>query len=195
MHKPIRALAAVVCVSLATIGFILAQGTVIVINQAAGNMRQNVMRFQDEFENDYQASSSPIPVFSLLSKAGITPINISDEAKFAKTASGKPRVISFSEGGRKITSEGNAINGVVFPLLFNGKESTVSVDFPSVISAQVDEDHQADNSLKITLTQALSFHLKSDPCPRTCTYEASFCLTVPSNTNSRPNPTVELSIR
>jgi hypothetical protein len=161
MHRLIRGIAAVGGVFLGALGLMFAQGTV-VITQPAGNMQQNVIRFRDEFENNYQATRSPIPVFSLLSKAGITPVNISDEAKFAKTAAGKPRVITFSQDGRQITSEGNAVNGVVFPLLFKDKESTVSVDFPSIISAQVDADHQGDNSLKITLTQPLAFHLKSE---------------------------------
>jgi hypothetical protein len=138
---------------------VLAQGPVVTINQPAANMRSTVTRFRDEFEKDYRAKRNPIPVFSLLYKAGITPVNVTDEVKLAKTADGRPRVVAFSSDGRRISSDGNAVSGAAFPVLLNGKESTVSVDVPATISADVDVDRN-DNSLKITFTTPLAFHLK-----------------------------------
>lgn len=146
------------CVAVALL--FLAQGSVVTINQPAANMRATVTHFRDEFEKEYRAKLNPIPIFSLLYNAGITPVNIADEVKLAKTADGKPRVISFSANGRQMSSEGNAVSGALFPVLLNGKESTVGIDVPAKITARVDVDNQSDNALKITLTTPLAFHLK-----------------------------------
>ena len=137
----------------------LPQG-VIVINQPAANMKPAVMRFRNEFVNDYRATRSPIPVFSLMAKAGMTPVNVADESRFGKTAEGKPRVVAFSEDGTRVISEGNAATGVTYPLLLNDKKSTVSIDLPRRISADVEVNDAADHSLKISLTEPLAFHLK-----------------------------------
>lgn len=133
------------------------------INVPAGNMRQTVGRFRDEFQKNYRTPRRPVPLFTMMYRSGIEPLNPADEARIGKTASGQARVATFSFDGKTISSDGVEAKGVVFQVLLQGKVSQLVVDTPATVSAQIDtDDSQAGNNLlRFTFAQPIKFH--ADP--------------------------------
>lgn len=133
------------------------------INVPAGNMQQTVAHFRDDFEKNYHVPRRPIPLFSMMYRSGIEPLNPADEARIGKTAAGQARVGAFSSDGKTITSDGVEAKGVVFQVLFQNKVSPLLVDCPANLSAQIDTDSSpgGNNTLRFTFNQPIKFH--ADP--------------------------------
>lgn len=131
------------------------------INIPAANMKATVTQFRDQFEKDYLAPRQPFPLFSMMYRAGIHPLDIDDEIRIGKGSDGKARTAIFSSDGSAMTSNGVDAKGVTFQMLLQGKVSNVLVDCPGHLSARVTTESigSENNRLQFSFDQPLKFHV------------------------------------
>lgn len=143
------------------------------IHIPAAGMKGSVREFQAEFSWLYSHQSQLIPIASLMYHASVLPVSVADAKVLVTTASGKPRTASFADGGKSIVSDGQTADGIAFPVLLSGTQSTIGIDFPAHLVATVNTSSapNATNAVTFSFAQPLAFHLDKFratlPVPRT----------------------------